>query len=80
MSGTSNDLLKPSDLVLLGFNFKQDKGFEKIYHGHRLRIQLSEKHIRIRMLSCSCALVQSAQYSVEDMRAFLKGLKIEGYD
>lgn len=68
-------LIKPSELIILGFKFKLDKGHEKIYAGHRLRVQLSHKHIRIRMLSCSCALVQSANYTKEDMQALLHGLQ-----
>jgi hypothetical protein len=72
-------LLKPSDLVLLDFQFKIETGGYKIYAGHRLRVQLSEKSIRIRMMNCSCPLVHVANYSVEDMKAFLRGLKTEGY-
>lgn len=69
-------LLKPSDLILLDFQFSKEAGGYKIYTGHRLRVQLSEISIRIRMMSCSCALVQSSEYSVDDMKAFLRGLKV----
>ena len=69
--------VKPSDLILMGFQFRQETHQGKHFTGHRLRIRLSDRHIRIRMMSCSCAFVQTNEYTLENLKNLLDGLKVE---
>jgi len=68
-------MIKASDLVLNGFKISLDKGYEKVFTGHRLSITLSHKHIRIKMEGCSCVLVQTPHYTKEELTHLLIGLK-----
>lgn len=68
--------IKPSDLVILGFKYSRETHAGKFFTGHKLRVTISDRHIRIQMQSCSCALVQTNEYSLENMKNLLDGLKI----
>lgn len=44
--------------------------------GHRLLVEHSKSHIRVKMQGCGCPLVTAPAYSFEKMSALLDGLKM----
>ena len=67
----------PYDLVELGFLLTRQGPGIQYWGGHRLRIELSTKHIRIVVQGCGCPLVQcpQGQYSRARLEALIEGMK-----
>ena len=67
-----------SDLQELGFNQTQYPGSEMgvtRWAGHRLSVEHSARHIRIKMQGCGCPLAEMPFYKREQMEALLLAIK-----
>jgi hypothetical protein len=71
-------LLMPSDMPALGFTLTTHNSALGVSHwaGHRLLVEISVRHVRIKMAGCGCPLVQCAEYSLVKMGALINAITL----
>lgn len=75
---TEKRFLMPADMPGLGFTLTTHNVNTGTSHwaGHRLLVEISSKHVRVKMAGCGCPLILAAEYPISKMESLITAITL----